>query len=361
MGLRTRLFRFHRRVIDPGQGGLGLTVARALLRGPAALYGAVAAARNACYRRGWLKSRSSPVPVISIGNVTAGGTGKTPMVAWLARLMVIHKMRPAILSRGYGRDPTSGLDDENEMLARRAGDIPIVVNPNRVEGAERAVREHHANVLIMDDGFQHRRLARDLDVVLIDALLPFGGGHILPRGLLREPLHGLRRADFLILTRSDLVEKGRREEIKRCLAELAPDAPVACCKTQVAGLRALAGGDAPLSRLREGRWGAFCGIGNPEAFRLTLRQQGCRLEFFRAFPDHMRYRDSDLRALRECARRRECLGLVTTEKDAVKLHALTDREQSSAPPLYTLQVKMDFTHGSPSLTAAILEVLGRTN
>ncbi|MFO7959123.1 MAG: tetraacyldisaccharide 4'-kinase [Candidatus Brocadiia bacterium] len=358
MSLRARFFRLHRRIICPGEGGALLGLLRVLLRPAAALYGLAVRARNWLYRKGLKPVHSAEVPVLSVGNITAGGTGKTPMVAWLARLMVIHNRRPAILSRGYGRRGELGIDDENTLLSREAEDVPIVVNPDRVKGAESAVREHGADVLIMDDGFQHRRLARGLDIVLIDAVWPFGGDHMLPRGLLREPLRELQRANVLLITRAGLVGEQRLEEIKERLGELAPEAAIACCVTEPSGLRALRpdGNTEPPRRLRRGRWAAFCGIGNPEGFRLTLEDAGCRLALFRVFADHEPYTLRQLEEVLSAAQDAGCDGVVTTEKDAVKVERLLPEP---SPPLYALQVELELTEGSAELTNQILAALGQ--
>ena len=359
MAVGTALFRIHRAVIDPRRRGLALAAARGGLWPAGALYGLAARARNGAYRAGWLRARRAPVPVISIGNVTAGGPGKTPMVAWLARLMIIHRMRPAILSRGYGRDPASGLDDENQMLARLA-DAPVLVDPDRVRGAARAVSEHAADLLIMDDGFQHRRLARDLDVVLIDALWPFGADHMLPRGLLREPLEELARADFLVVTRANLVAPREMEAVKERLSALAPRTPVAVCRMAVQALRPLAGAQqVAAADLRKGCWAAVCGIGNPDGFLCVLEEAGCRLASVDVFPDHQPYTAAQVQGMLARAAAAGCDGLVTTEKDAVKLEPLLRAIARPSPPAHALQVDMDFVEGSAALTAAILKAAGK--
>jgi tetraacyldisaccharide 4'-kinase len=355
--MRTALFRLHRAVIDPSRGGALLALLRGALLAASAGYGLAVRARNALYRCGCKRSQHPGVPVISVGNVTAGGTGKTPLVAWLARLLVIRRMRPAILSRGYGRHEGLDVDDENAMLARMAPDVPVVVDPDRLRGARTARREHAADALILDDGFQHRRIARDLDVVLVDALHPFGAGHLLPRGLLREPLAALRRADVLLVTRADLVEPQRLDEIKERLRELSPDAPLACCRTVPTGLRPLGGGaELPCEELGEGRWAAFCGIGNPDGFRRSLQRAGCRLAALTVFSDHERYSAPQVRGLLEAAGRDGCDRVVTTEKDAVKVAALLPDDVG--PPVYSLQAELDFTEGSKVLTGAVLEAVG---
>jgi len=356
--LGTAVFRFHRAVINPDRKGCFLSLARAGLAPASAAYGLAVSTRNSFYRMGWARTRRASVPVISVGNITAGGTGKTPFVAWLARLMVIRQMRPAILSRGYGRHEVLGLDDENLMLSRLAGNVPIVVDADRLRGAEAAVRLHSANVLVLDDGFQHRGIGRDLDIVLIDALWPFGAEHLLPRGLLREPVWALRRAGFIVVTRADLVTAERLQEIVNRLREIAPGVPTACCANVIRGLRPLGsdGGEGlPPQALREGRWTAFCGIGNPEGFRLTLERAGCDVAVFCVFSDHQRYDGKQTRLLLRRAVGAGCDRVVTTEKDAVKVERLL--EAPSRPPLYALQTELDLTAGSEALTAAILRAV----
>ncbi len=357
MSIRERLFRLHRRVISPQHGGPPLALLRGVLRVAAALYGLAVRLRNALYSKGVRRVHRADVPVLSIGNITSGGTGKTPLVAWLARLMVIHNSRPGILSRGYGRRGELDVDDENTLLAREAAGIPVVVDPNRVRGARTAVCRHKVDVLIMDDGFQHRRLARDLEIVLIDAIWPFGGGYMVPRGLLREPLRELARADVLLITRAGLVTEERLNEIKERLEELAPETTMACCISRPAGLRALGAAAAvePVQRLSSGRWAAFCGIGNPEGFRLSLEQMGCRLGLFRVFADHEAYSPGQLEQVASAARQTGCEGVVTTEKDAVKVELLMSEPSL---PFYALQVDLELTEGSVELTNQILSALG---
>jgi tetraacyldisaccharide 4'-kinase len=211
----------------------------------------------------------------------------------------------------------------------------------------------------MDDGFQHRRLARDLDIVLIDALWPFGGGYMLPRGLLREPPRALNRADFLIVTRTNLVDPERLEEIRGRLAEVAPEIPVANCEVVPTVMRELGGNrELPARRLRRGRWGAFCGIGNPEGFGETLRRVGCEVEFLEVYPDHMSYDREGVTALLDRASRLECIGLVTTEKDAVKVEPLLE-EGAAQPGVYALKTDLEFSKGSQDLTAALLRAAGK--
>ena len=360
MGIGTSLFRFHRAVIDPERRGPVLASARAGLRVLAAGYGLGVRLRNATYRVAPRRRQRAGVPVISVGNITAGGTGKTPLVAYLAHLLHIHRRRPAILSRGYGHHEGSGVDDENAMLGRMAGHTPVVVDADRVRGARTAIERHDADVLILDDGFQHRRLARDLDIVLIDALHPFGAGHLLPRGLLREPLTELGRAGLLLITRAGLVGFDRLAAIRARLHELAPGVPTAACRTVPTGLLPLGTGaeDAVgLDVLREGRWGAFCGIGNPDGFRGTLAGTGADLAFLDVFGDHHDYTRPDVDAVLARASSADCTGVVTTEKDAVKVERLL--RGAPRPPVYALRTDLDFVDGAEALTTAVVEATRR--
>lgn len=348
---------WHRRVTDPGERGLAPALCRAVLSVAATGYGLAARVRNVCYDRGWRAARRAAVPVISVGNITAGGTGKTPFVAWLARFLQRHQLRPAILSRGYGRDPRSGLDDENQMLHSLAPGVPIVVDPDRVRGAQEAVNRRGADVLVMDDGFQHRRLARDLDIVLVDAVDPFGGGRLLPRGLLREPLKGLERANLVVLTRTDLVPAGALQQIRGRVSEYALWAPGVLCVHRPTGLRCVAGGGHDLmpEALAEGRWAAFCGIGNPSGFRRTLEKLGAEIAEFVAFPDHHSYTDAELDVLLNSALEAGCRGVLTTEKDAIKVQRLL--RGKGTVPVMALQVRVDITDGFPEVERQVLEAV----
>ncbi len=378
MGLRTELHALHRRAVDPGEHGPGLGIVRAVLTAASVPYGLAVRARNRAYDQGRREVRRATVPVISVGNLTAGGTGKTPMVAWLAEQLK-DRCRVAILSQGYGRDKRSGVDDENLMLARMAPDAALVVNADRVAGAEEAVGVHGAEVLILDDGFQHRRLARDLDIVLVDAVQPFGGGRLLPRGLLREPPGELKRADFIVLTRSDLVGPGRIGRIRGEFRRYAGGVPIALAEHRPTGLRRVdaagdaegdvalegdapaeggvpLGGDIPLRGLREGRWAAFCGIGNPEGFRRTLEQLGAQLVRFDGFPDHYRYAEAELRELVERAAAAGCEGVLTTEKDATKVGRLLAGQRLI--PVLALRVGMEIVRNADRLQCRIRSAVG---
>jgi tetraacyldisaccharide 4'-kinase len=279
-------------------------------------YGWAVAARHALYDRGWKRSHRAAVPVVSVGNLTAGGTGKTPCVEHVARYYRRRDLRVAILSRGYGG--AGGRNDEARVLEENLPDVPHLQGADRVALAATAVEELDSEVLVLDDAFQHRSLARDLDLVLVDATDPWGHGHLLPRGLLRDSPRRLRRAGVVVLTRCDQVPAAALADLRTTVARLAPGVPVA--ETTHRPVDLLNGNTAPLDRLRGRPVAAFCGVGNPEAFRRTLLGLGARVGAFRTFRDHHAYTRADVDDLTAWARRQApAWVVVTTQKDLVKL------------------------------------------
>jgi tetraacyldisaccharide 4'-kinase len=314
-------------------------------------YRLAVAVRNLAFDRGWLTSHRVGVPVICVGNLTLGGTGKTPMVEWVGRWLRSRNLRVAILSRGYGE--TQGLNDEGRVLEENLPEVPHLQGSDRVALAKIAVEELESEVLILDDGFQHRRLARDLDIVLLDALEPFGLGSIFPRGLLREPVGSLRRASVVVLSRADLVEPAARQLI-RLQAEkaagplrwvLARHAPLDLIDAEL--------GSFSLETLPGQKVGAFCGIGNPEGFRRTLHGLGIDPVGFRAFPDHHAYTASDVAELAGWLRDLGADLALTTQKDLVKLRTLS----LSPVPLRALRIGLDVIEGLEVLEQALAKLL----
>jgi len=214
----------YRNIVSGQARGVGATITRLSLRGLSWPYGAVVRMRNGLYSQEWLTAHTAEVPVISVGNLTAGGTGKTPLVAWLANYLRSKSLRVAVLTRGYKAretvDTARPATDEPAELAAMCPEVPVVIDPDRVAGATKAVRNHGAQVLLLDDGFQHRRLARDLDILTIDATLPFGYDRLLPAGLLREPVAGLARAHAAVLTRCDQATDDERLRIEERLRHI---------------------------------------------------------------------------------------------------------------------------------------------
>ena len=308
-----------------------------------AVYGVVTRTRLAAYRRGWFSTSKLPAPVISVGNLTTGGTGKTPLVEWVCRAAanvdVGAPKRVCVLTRGYGREnPKTQVVVSNgaEILAgeRAAGDEPlllarnllgiaaVICNPNRVTAGKWASEKLHTEVFVLDDGFQHLRLARDLDIVTIDATNPWGvgGGSLLPYGRLREPPAGLSRADCVVLTRTDQVAD--LTSMKEAVAELAGAIPIFSSRMVTTGIRRLSGASIDRGNLVAQPLAAFCGVGNPESFFEHLRREGFMPVLTRTFADHHHYKQSELDALAKEARVRGAEGLITTAKDAIKLESL---------------------------------------
>ncbi|MFM2095507.1 MAG: hypothetical protein RIS70_2631 [Planctomycetota bacterium] len=284
-------------------------------------YAMAVARRNRRFDRDTTLAHRVPVPVVSVGNLTTGGTGKTPLVRWICEVLLQAGGRPAIVSRGYGG--RYGMNDEAMELADALPDVPQVRNPRRYQGAMQAIDESAANCIVLDDGFQHRFLARDLDIVLLDALCPFGHEHLLPRGFLRESVEGLARAHVVALSRADQVEASQREQIRSRVRSLSPGSLWCELAHRPVGWRSLDGGRHPLSQFASKRVAAFCGIGNPQAFAKSLQQCGCDVVGLREFPDHHAYSARDLESLQQWARQRNHAdALVCTMKDFVKLHAV---------------------------------------
>lgn len=293
-----------------------------LLAPLAFLYGIAIGIRNRHYDRSGNRRKAS-LPVISVGNLTVGGTGKTPIVAWLAERLIEEGLKPAVVSRGYGGSAGKGprlvseessaseCGDEPCLLASKLRGAVVVVGSDRHAGAESS-RGHGADVVLLDDGFQHRRLVRDLDIVLLDGTCPFGNGRLLPAGLLREPLDSLKRADVIVATGCDSSDSALR--IEKLVRPYNGAAPLFGSRSRRAGFVDI--DRRPVSA--PSRAVVFCGIARPERFRADMQEEGIDIVAFRAFRDHHRFSDRELRELAELARAEEA-ALVTTEKDLARL------------------------------------------
>lgn len=317
--------------------------------GAAALgYAAVIRFRNAAYDRGWFRVERAAVPVISVGNITTGGTGKTPVVAWLVEELIRRGYHPGILSRGY-RSLDGHANDEARVLQRLCPGTPHIQQRDRVAGARLAVREHGCDVLVLDDGYQHRRLYRDLDVLLIDALRPWGFGSVLPRGLLREPLTALWRADVVGITRAE------PELLSRALPQIQPllrrhrdNETAALIRFVPQGWISGVGAALGATAFTTSRAAAFCGIGNPAGFLQTLAKQ-TQVVAERTFPDHHHYGSADLDELDAWRRELGVEVLATTLKDLVKIPA----DHPVAAHTFALDIRSQLGLGSERLIAAL--------
>ena len=293
---------------------------RLLLWPASVVYGDLARLRARLYAQGTLKTKRLSTPVISVGNLTVGGTGKTPMVIFLAERFLAQGKRVGILTRGYrGFDGTS---DEIELMKSRLQDrVMFGVGPDRyVEG--RKLQEKGVDLFLLDDGFQHLPLFRDVNILLMDASQPLGRERLLPAGNLREPLSAMDRADMLIITRLEA------SPATLSTIEKLQDYPVFSAVTRLLGFRRLGAGIQLLSaqEIGDGPFYAFCGIGNPKAFFQDLKTWNIAVSQSSEFPDHHRYDQRDTNELEQVARTSGVKAFITTEKDAHNLSGISFSE-----------------------------------
>ena len=305
--------------------------------------------------------RKLDVPVISVGNLSMGGTGKTPCVLRLVEVMKGRGHKPGILTRGYGRGSPEKhlvLEPGATVKAEHSGDepqifvrsrlAPVGIGVDRVQTGRLLRNAFDIDVVVLDDGFQHLRLARDVDVVLIDALDPFGGGDVFPLGRLREPMEGLARADVILITRCDVSDNA--PAVERAVRQWNPQAPVFRAWVEPrAWVENCTGREYGIGERPFGRAAAFCGLGNPQSFRRTLEGLGLDLAEWVEFEDHHRYRPHEVRRLSQSAMAEGAVALVTSEKDAVNL--CESCEDLLAPlPLFWLKVRLKIERESEFVT-----------
>ncbi|MGC9454925.1 MAG: tetraacyldisaccharide 4'-kinase [Phycisphaerae bacterium] len=342
-----------REIMSGRRRGAGASLLRAAMRVASWGYRPVVRLRRWAYRHHILPSHAADVPVICVGNITTGGTGKTPMTAWVVQQLREAGLKPAILTRGYKSG--DGKSDEAELL-RDVTAAPVIVEPDRVAGAARAAGAG-ADVVVMDDGYQHRRLRRDLDIVLISATNPFGYEYCLPRGLLREPPRALRDADAVVVTHAEGAAEQDISALTRRLTRLAPKASV-----HVAAHRPLfaideQGNRRPLSDLQGRMVCAFCGLADPDSFFVMLSNLGVRLVSRHPLDDHFRYdADSVERLCLSCQERSGCRANlhVTTQKDYVKLKGIPANR-----PVWQLVIGMEVLTGRDELVEKVVSAARR--
>jgi tetraacyldisaccharide 4'-kinase len=300
------------------------------------LYGLATDLRNAFYDRGIFASHALGAKTISIGNLTTGGTGKTPLVAFVARMLADNGEKVCVLTRGYGRrnpskrvivsdgkevfvDFRTGGDEPIELANRLIGKAMVIADRDRVLAAAFSREKFGSTAFVLDDGFQHRRAKRDIDIVCVDATSPFGNGEILPAGSLRERQSNLNRADIVIITRADLVKNV--DDLKGEIQELAPNTAIFTSSTAFSGFHHL--DDSTAFRITDmSQTFAFCALGNPSAFFDQLKNEGVSLVGERSFRDHYPYTQQDLDALTDDATDKGAKVLVTTAKDAARLKGI---------------------------------------
>ena len=336
------------------------------------IYAVLLKTRGWLYDCGLLKQKQLPCGVISVGNIVAGGTGKTPVVIWIAKYLQNAGFQVGVLLRGYGREDRHSTlvvsdgkgvltsltesGDEASMIARKLPDVPVVVGSDRYAAGLEVIRiwGHTEGVLILDDGFQRRQLARDLDILTIDSTQPFGTGKLLPAGTLREPKTALKRTDVLLLTRTDLAAESINFERFR------QGKPILQTCHQPTRLYQLSTGEECALDLLEGqRILAVCGLGNPDAFAGTLHQLGPEAVELLAFPDHHRYSLADLNNIVAGAHDVGANIVVTTEKDSQKLEAFVATTEFSLPEsvhFFVLAIELDIRTNPEALKKRLYQV-----
>jgi len=302
-------------------------------------YGWSVRARTFFYARGLLNTKRLPCPVISVGNITVGGTGKTPLVVALAKGLKERGVTVAVLSRGYRRSrtagsvvsdgrtihlPQEGSGDEPYWMASNLPEIPVLVGKDRYLNGQKAIREFNVRCLILDDGYQHLQLHRDLNIVLVDSQAGFGNRYLLPRGVLREPIAHIQRAHLILFTKVERVEECFPMEA--ALRETHPSSSIFHSRYEPMGLIGSKGEEEEIESLRGKKVFAFSGIARPESFAFILRKNGAKIVKEVFFPDHHLYTGKDLAWIQK-----ESTGVdrvVTTEKDMVKLQTLNMGQHS---------------------------------
>ena len=338
-----------------------------VLWGLSKIYAVLVQGRLFLYRLGVLRRKTLGCMIVSVGNLTVGGTGKTPVVEMFSRSLLQGGRRVAILSRGYkgkrkfhlaalwerrfhyapgivsdGRKvlmESKEAGDEPTMLAKNLPGVVVLVDKNRVKSGSFAIEKMGVDTLILDDGFQYLALGRRVDIVLVDATNPFGNEQLLPRGILREPLRNLMRADYVFLTKADGIDT---KPILQRIRSLNPSAPVIECQHEPKHLVELATGSVkPLEFLRDKTLAVLTGIASPEGFEKALKAMGAKLALTNRYPDHHRFTERELNAMIKEMSRKKIEAIVTTEKDAVRFPSLEKKNV----PVYYLRVEIRIRSG----------------
>jgi len=333
------------------------------------LYRLIINLRNRLYDHKIFQEVKLPCPVISVGNITAGGTGKTPCVIWLSQMLQEQGFKPAVLSRGYGGKSSSPANivsdgsnillsstiagDEPRLIAQSLKGIPVITGPKRILTGKKALDNFGVNVLICDDAFQHRQIFRDINLVLLDSQAPLGNGYMLPRGSLREPAEALRRADAFILTRSN-----EAMATNVIISRLAAAESIPVFVSSHKPIDAVKGDYSiklPLTELQGKKVCAFAGIARPDSFKKLILAAGAQIISFDIFPDHHRYSQKELDNIRNNFLKNKADLLITTEKDGMRLQEFTEFLNG----IYLLRIELEIISAGDSLKNFILEKLGK--
>ncbi|MFT5387808.1 MAG: tetraacyldisaccharide 4'-kinase [Lysobacterales bacterium] len=324
------------------------------------VYQAVIALRRFFYRIGLLKSTDLKVPVISVGNIVMGGTGKTPLVVYIAKYLEGRSKTACVLMRGYmdkSKGEVASASDEAMVLNEKLPKTPILVGSNRSLNAQEFLKNNKTDSFILDDGFQHWQIKRDCDIVVIDALNPFGNKNTIPRGILRERFGALKRAHIFVLARVDLVTEDKKNQISKLLHNYNEGALVveaAHVPSQL--IDAIEGKDLELSILKDSDVVCFSSIGNPDAFERMLKNCGCHLRKEIRFIDHHVYRQMDIDEVCQTATKFDTQIVVTTQKDIVKLKLFLNSFKGKVQVL-VLNVELEVLKGETEFRARLDSLL----
>jgi tetraacyldisaccharide 4'-kinase len=323
--------------------GLADKIAKFFLWLISLVYGMAVSVVDMFYRKGLRRVYKVPVPVISVGNLTLGGTGKTPFTIFIADHLVSAGRKPAILMRGYG-------GDEDRMIRDELPDVPVYASQNRVKSARRASRKGCDSV-ILDDGFQHRRIARDLNILLIDGVSVFGNGYLFPRGVLREKVKSVSRADMFVITKVDRIDEERRAGILRLLSDIAPGKPVIMSRHRPTSLSDVTGAAFSPDSISARNVCLLSGIADPDYLDFLVSGLGADIKVRFDYGDHNSYNQKQINTVvRECARRR-VKTVITTKKDYVKIRDLDI--SAIEDKILILNVAIEVLQGKESLFAGL--------
>lgn len=357
-----------RRLLEDTRPSAGVRAALTPLTAAGKLYGGALSARRSLYRKGVLHQETASIPVISVGNLTLGGTGKTPLVEYLCQLLLDEGFTPAVVSRGYGgslegsvalvsdgrRTLLTAIEagDEPVALAKRIPGVVVAIGADRIKAVELSAREAGATVALLDDAYQHLKIRRNLNILLLDATNPFGSSHCLPRGNLREPVSAVADAEVIILTRASRTDPARLAGHIEHLRKLNHGAPIYTASHQPHSLLAWPRG-APHDpwALKGRRVLAFAGIAKPESFFAALTDLGAGVTHSVEFTDHHPYSGGDIERLVNWAKLTNAEALVTTVKDAVRLETYLPLEL----PLLVLTIRLELADNGGELKKLILE------
>ena len=351
------------------------------------IYGGIVSIRNAMYKKGYCKRYWPGCYVISVGNITVGGTGKTPVVALLSQALSKGGRKVAIVSRGYKSHSPSlrfrlkhkdfsnktkvvcdGKNlllspkiagDEPYMLAQELKNVVVVTDPDRVRGARYAMREFGVDTIILDDGMQHLRMRRQKDIVLVDANCPFGYERILPAGLLREPIEGLERADHIFITKSENLTEEKYEDLVADIRLYNKNADILTCQYEPDKLISVhTDKESPISLLKDLPIMVVTGIAQPEGFVNILEKNGAKINAKRFFADHHRFMRYEIEKIYETAKNFDCQAILVTEKDAVRFSKRAGLELNP-PPVYYLKVSLNIKTGKENFVHMVEEICSR--